>query len=130
MALEVYASKEYYSGEHCTAIIPDDQLETKLKKASRHIDALTYNRIVGKGFSELTEFQQEAVKEVCCSLADFEYEYQDYIENVLQSYGINGVSMSFGTGWNTKVQNGVAIRADLYQRLCQTGLCGPRLGVY
>ena len=27
--------------------------------ASRHIDSLTYNRIVGQGFSNLTPFQQD-----------------------------------------------------------------------
>ena len=39
-----------------------------------HIDTLTYNRIVGRDFENLTKFQQDIIKEVVCKLADFEYE--------------------------------------------------------
>ena len=97
--------------------------QRKLRKAGRHIDTLTYNRIVGKGFSNLTEFQQNVIKDVCCELADFEYENEDMINSVLQSYAINGVSMTFGEGWNVVCMNGVAIKRDTYEFLSQTGLC-------
>ena len=117
-----YATKEYYQTVHCGEL-PDEQIEKALRKAGRHIDTLTYNRIVGKGFSNLTEFQQNVIKDVCCELADFEYENEDMINSVLQSYAINGVSMTFGEGWNVVCMNGVAIKRDTYEFLSQTGLC-------
>ncbi len=124
-----YADAGYYSSEYEGKIVPDDQLNKALKQASRHIDALTYNRIVGRGFSSLTDFQQEVVRECCCELADFEYENADYIESILKQYGINGVNMSFEASWNLKIQSGVAIKGSTYQKLSQTGLCRSSLGV-
>lgn len=129
MAYIPYADASYYSGEYEGSRIPDEELNKALKQASRHIDALTYNRIVGRGISSLTDFQQDIIRECCCDLADFEYENADMIESVLQNYGINGVSMSFGESWNVKIQNGIAIGKSIYQKLCQTGLCRLSLGV-
>lgn len=101
----------------------DTDIEKHLIQASRHIDALTYNRIVAKGFENLTEFQQEIIKTVCFDIANFEYENSDLINSVLQSYSINGVSMQFGNSWNIAVVGGVAIRRDTYNLLMSTGLC-------
>ncbi len=129
MAYIPYADAIYYSGEYEGSIIPSEELNKALKQASRHIDALTYNRIVGRGISSLTAFQQELIKECCCELADFEYENADYIESVLKQYGISGVSMSFEASWNLKIQSGVAIKGSTYQKLSQTGLCLQSLGV-
>lgn len=124
---KAYADVDYYHNEYDGSTIPDDILEKALKTASRHIDTLTYNRIVGRGISALTEFQQEIIKEVCCEMADFENENAAMLQSVLQQYSINGVSMTFGSSWNLKIQNGVAIRMDTYEKLCQTGLCCRRL---
>lgn len=55
----VYASKEQYLSEHNT--IPEEQIEKRLKQASRHIDSLTFNRITSRGFDNLTEFQQAII---------------------------------------------------------------------
>ena len=113
MAYEPYVTSDYYKNEYGGTIVPEEQLAKALRKASRHIDTLTYNRIVGQGFSNLTAFQQ----------ADFEVENADMINTVLQSYSINGVAMQFGGSWNVLVGKGVAMRADVYAQLCQTGLC-------
>lgn len=128
MAYEAYASKEYYAEVFNGSVIPDEEIEKLLKQASRHIDSLTYNRIVGRGIDNLTEFQQELIKEVCCEMAEFEYENADLIQSVLANYTINGVSMSFGNSWNVKTISGVAVRADTYDKLSQTGLCCRMLG--
>lgn len=110
-------------------IIPEQNVKKHLKQASQHIDSLTYNRIVGRGFSNLTHFQQDIIQDTCVNLAEFEYENSDMINSVMQSYSINSVSMNFGTSWNVKIQNGVAIKRDLYEMLSQTGLCCLSLGV-
>lgn len=101
-----------------------DGLEDALRKASRHIDSLTFNRIVAQGFENLTLFQQELVTEVTCRQALFEHENTELIESALSSYSINGVSMGFSTdSWNLVVENGVAMPRELYSFLKQTGLC-------
>ena len=104
-------------------VIEDDNLKKALVQASRHIDSLTYNRIVGRGFSNLTRFQQDIIQDVVCQQADFETENADEINSVLSSYSINGVSAQFGSSWNVFTDKGVAMKRDLYALLCQTGLC-------
>lgn len=117
-----YADITYYQNTYKGTIIPKDEIEKKLKEASMHIDTLTYNRIVGNGFENLTKFQQDIIKEVVCKLADFEYENADLLKSPLNSYSINGVSASFSASWNIEIQNGVAIPKDYYSLLSQTGL--------
>lgn len=123
MAYKAYADAKYYWDEYGGRTIPEEELERRLKTASRHVDSLTYNRIAGRGISSLTEFQQEIVRETCCRQADFEYENADMIETVISSYSLNGVSVQFGSAWNIMVSNGVAMKKDTYQLLQQTGLC-------
>ena len=123
MSYEPYASPGYYQGKYEGTLIEDDNLKKALVQASRHIDSLTYNRIVGRGFSNLTPFQQDIIKDVVCQQADFETENADEINSVLSSYSINGVSAQFGNSWNVFTDKGVAMKRDLYALLCQTGLC-------
>ena len=103
--------------------MPEDKLLKALRQASRHIDSLTFNRIVGQGFSNLSRYQQELIREVTCQQADFETENADEIDTILQSYAINGVSAQFGSSWNVITEQGVAMKRDVYALLCQTGLC-------
>lgn len=118
-----YASESHYEGKYEGTLIPEDDQKKALIQASRHVDALTFNRIVGRGFSNLTEYQQEIIREVVCQQADFETENADMIASVLSSYSINGVSMQFGSAWNVFADKGVAMRRDTYAMLQQTGLC-------
>ena len=123
MVYETYATPEYYREAYKGSIIPPDEQEKALNQASRHIDSLTYNRIVGRGFSNLTDFQQEVIREVACQQADFETENADEINTILQGYSINGVSAQFGQSWNVYTDKGVAMKRDVYTLLSQTGLC-------
>ncbi|MDO5293316.1 MAG: hypothetical protein Q4F05_11255 [bacterium] len=125
MAYQGYVEFTEYKAEYDS--IPDDVLERRLKEASRNIDLLTYNRIVAQGFDNLTEYQQEIIKECTIELADFYYTNDDMIQNVLQNYSINGVSMSFGATWNVAIRNGVAISQATYSKLMSTGLCNTTL---
>ena len=100
MSYKSYVTPEYYLDQYEGGIVPEEELAKALKQASRHIDSLTYNRIVGRGFSRLTKYQQELIREVVCMQADFEYENADEINSVLSSYSINGVSAQFGSNWN------------------------------
>lgn len=123
MSYEAYVTPEYYTDTYGGTLILENDIERALQIASRHIDSLTYNRIVGRGFSSLTQFQQDIIQDVVCQQADFETENADEINSILSSYSINGVSAQFGSSWNIFTDKGVAMKRDLYALLCQTGLC-------
>lgn len=123
MPYEAYVTPEYYRDTYKGSTVPADGLEKALRQASRHIDTLTYNRIVGQGFPNLTGFQQEVIREVVCQQADFEHENADEISTILSSYSLNGASVQFGSSWNVFTDKGVAMKRDVYALLSQTGLC-------
>ena len=123
MAYQPYVTTEYYQTAYMGKDIPEDELEKYLYEASRHIDSLTYSRIVGQGISSLTKFQQDIIMEVVCRQAEFEYQNSEIFDMILQGYSINGVSMQFGESWNVRVEKGIPVRRDIYEQLCQTGLC-------
>lgn len=119
--MEPYVDETYYK-ENYLGTLDTEDLTKRLRVASQQVDMMTFNRIRGKGFDNLTSFQQSVIKEVICQHVDFVYENQDMIDSVLQSYSINGVSMSFGQSWNIEVMNGVAMKRSTYELLKQTGL--------
>lgn len=130
MAYIGYVTVDFYQNEYGSAGIPDQAIQGMLLQASRHIDSLTFNRIVEKGFDNLTAFQQDIIREVVCRQANFEYENADIIDTVLQGYSINGVSMQFGgNSWNVHADKGIAIKKDLYSLLSQTGLTSRLVGM-
>lgn len=123
----MYAGIEYYKNTY-KGNLDDVDAEKALIKASRHIDTLTYNRIVEKGFDNLTEYQQGVIKECECLMADWETENIDYINSMLSSYSLNGASMAFtGDSANATVKNGVAVSRDIYSHLQKCGLCTKSL---
>ena len=123
MSYEPYATPEYYTDTYGGTLILENDIGRALQIASRHIDSLTYNRIVGRGFSSLTQFQQDIIQDVVCQQADFETENADEINSILSSSSINGLSAQFGSSWNIFSDKGLAMKRDLYALLCQTGLC-------
>lgn len=120
---ESYVDAVYYNQKYAGTLIPTELLDKFLRQSSRHIDTLTYNRIVSRGIASLTEYQQEIVKEVICLQAEFEYENKDIITSILTEYSINGVSMQVGNNWNVHFEKGVLMQHETYALLCQTGLC-------
>ena len=103
-------------------VIPAEDAIRFIHSASRHIDTLTFGRIRKIGFDNLSEFQRDVIKEATALLTKFEYENDDMLNSALTNYSINGVSMTFGEGWNIKIQNGVAVSTDIYNLLAQSGL--------
>lgn len=125
----MYVDLEYYKNTYCGKL-PDEEAEKALKQASRHIDMLTYRRIAGVGFDNLSPFQQETVKEVCCMMADFESTNASMINSLINSYSINGASINFsGESANCQLVNGIIVQKDVYAYLSQTGLTCLSLGV-
>ena len=104
------------------------QLERYLLRASRNIDSLTFNRIVHKGFDNLTDFQKDIIQTVVCEQANFLQENEDAISSIFTKYSINGVSMEFGGNVNIIREQGVPIEKETYGLLKQTGLCCRLVG--
>ena len=106
----MYADYEYYTTEY-KGTLPEEEAVKALKQASRHIDTLTYNRIVGAEFERLTAFQQGIIKETACMMADFEHNNSSMINSLINSYGINGATISFsGECANCQLVNGVVVQ--------------------
>ena len=113
----MYLNPSEYSGN-----ISAEELETRLRRACRDIDSLTYNRIVKAGFENLTEFQQELIREAVQLHADFCYDNAELLDSPLAAYAINGVSMSFDKSKIVTVGD-VTTSNEVYSLLMQTGLC-------
>ena len=119
----MYADLNYYRNTY-KGNLEDTDAEKALLKASRHIDTLTYNRIVAIGFDNLTDYQKGVIQECACLMADWETENADYINSMLSSYSLNGASMSFtGASASALVVNGVTISRDIMAHLNKCGLC-------
>ena len=124
MAYEPYATAEEFA-----ALLPEEDYpgDDAMLEASRHVDSLTWNRIVHLGRDSLTEFQQEIITEVVCRLALWETENADGPDGLraLTRYDINGVEMGFSAGADIRVYTGreIPIPKTLWSLLQQTGLC-------
>lgn len=113
----VYTDYNYYKSNGGT--LDENTANIMLKKASYKVDSLTFNRIVGHGFENLTEFQKNIIKDVVCSIA--EYDHNSSLNYGLNSYSINGVSMNFDKS-NLVTVNDIELPKDTYSLLSQTGL--------
>ena len=93
--MSLYVSKEYYK-ETFNGKISDEDIEKYLKLAQNKIDRITFNRIVGIGFENLTEFQKEKVREAICYQADYIFKngYDDEDKNDISSYSVLDISVS------------------------------------
>lgn len=94
--MTLYANKEYYSNTFDGKILTEEDIEKYLKLAQEKIDSITYNRIVGIGFENLTEFQKEKVKEAMCYQAEYIFKngYNNENNSEVVSYGVLDISVS------------------------------------
>lgn len=106
--------------------IPDEELEQALDQASDEIDILTYSRIIGKGFDNLTPFQQERVKKAVCQHADFRFQYGAFLDVPFSGYGAGSISMSFGKEQGSGA-GGIQTSSAVLNLLKATGLTDRRL---
>lgn len=119
----MYLNPDEYTGD-----IPQQELESTLRNACRAVDSLTFNRIVKAGFDNLTEFQQELIREAVRLHANFAHDNAELLNSPLSSYSISGVSMSFDRSKIVTV-GGVTTTSEVYNLLMQTGLCYRGLDV-
>lgn len=110
--------QEVFGGE-----ILQGNIDRKLERSNEQIDTLTYNRIVSKGFDNLTEFQRDKVKKAICIHAEFIEQYGSYIDIPLSSFSAGSVSVSF----NAQKVNGITTTQEVLNLLKQTGLTCRRI---
>lgn len=118
-----YVDKVYYKESFGGVTLPEEHIEKKLERASDQIDTLTYNRINGKGFDNLTEFQKDKIKKAVCIHAEFIEQYGSYIDMPLSGFSAGSVSISF----NAQKVNGITTTQEVLNYLSQTGLTCRRL---
>jgi hypothetical protein len=82
----MYATPEYYTNEYGGTLISQENVPSRLAKAERDIDHLCFGRIKGKGFDNLSSYQQNLIKEAVCLQADYHEQYGSYINSPLKSY--------------------------------------------
>lgn len=114
-----YVESDFYTETYQGTLLEDENIEKQLSKSSDQIDSLTFNRIVGIGFENLTPFQQEKIKKAICELAEFNYQYYDYLYAPINAFSAGSISVSFN-GVN-KI-NGVYAPDSVINILNQTGL--------
>lgn len=117
----MYATPQDYQ-EYGEGLIPEDELERALSRASDQIDSLTYNRIVARGFENLTEFQQENIKKAVCLQADFMHQYGDMLSAPMTGFGAGSISWSFGESGFVQGAGGVRTSQEVMGLILPTGL--------
>lgn len=120
----MYATVEDYK-QYGKGLIPEDELEQALSRASDQIDSLTYNRIVARGFDNLTTFQQTNIKKSVCLQADFVHEYGDYLAVPMGGFSAGSISWNFQQ--DQEGGGGVKTSDDVINLLLPTGLANRGL---
>lgn len=118
-----YVDNTYYKESFGGTILPEDSINQKLERASDQVDTLTYNRIVGKGFSNLTKFQQDKIKKAVGIHAEFIEQYGEYVDMPLSGFSAGSISVNF----NAQRINGITTTQEVLNYLKQTGLTCRRI---
>lgn len=114
----MYVTPEYYTDTHKGNLIPQEELERSLLKAERTIDHLCFGRIKGKGFDNLTPFQQNLIKDAICLQADYIKEYGEFLTSPMKGYSVGSTKVEL-----SKVTcNGMDTTQEIINLLEDTGL--------
>jgi len=99
-----------------------------LKLSQEKIDSITFNRVVKIGFDNLTEFQQEKVKNAICYQAEYikENGYNDCNGNI-SSYSVLDISVNVDKSSNT-IASRKHMSEEAYDAIHKTGLDCPIIG--
>lgn len=126
MQLYPYATKEQFLTMFPNTEMSEQEIQNQLEAASVDVDGLTFNRITACGFDRLTAFQQDRVQRAVCQQADFRFQNADLFDGVIQSYSLNGASVTFDKDRIVTVGETMT-SSSIYAGLKQSGLCCRRL---
>ncbi len=99
-----YATSEYYFTIFKGSMLSQDNVNKYLQEATEKIDSITYNRIVAKGFDNLTEFQQECVRKAVCYQAEYYFENGINSLSSVSSYSVLDISVNVDNTKQTEAQ--------------------------
>lgn len=97
-------------------------IEKLLDQASDLVDSVTFNRIRGVGFDNLTDYQQKMIRKAVCYQASFKTEYGEY-EGV-SSFSAGSISVTMNTA---SLFNGQTMSGSAVEYLKNTGLTSRNL---
>lgn len=120
MSYATYADYEDYGGTGDATLVVK-----ALEEASIQMNKACYGRIEGKGFENLTEFQQKLIKRAVCSQTDFIATYGEFIDSPMSGFSAGSISMSFKD--STKNIGGSLVSNKALSYLESTGLTSRRL---
>ena len=115
---DAYASKEYYLGTY-KGEQPQEDVLRLLSLAEIRIDEASFGRIRARGFRNLTEFQQEKVREAVCHQADYIAE-NGFESSGMESYSTPDISVTAKKGKSAAEK--LHLCPIAYALLKQTGL--------
>lgn len=113
----MYADYSYYKDVFKGKLINENE-ENLLQDACNDIDDMVFGRIRGKGFENLTPYQQELIKNAICQHAEFNKKYGTFLNAPVSSYSVGKTSMSF----DSKKLNGIDTASSVIKLLNRTGL--------
>ena len=116
-----YATSEYYLNTFKGNLLPQDEIDRYLQKASEKIDSITYNRIVAMGFDKLTEFQQDCVRNAICYQAEYYFENGINSLSGISSYSVLDISINVDNTKQTEAQK-QEMSEFAYMNIVKTGL--------
>jgi len=119
-----YADYEYYR-DIFGGNMDEKEANKFLKEASFEIDNICYGRIKHTGFNNLTEYQQELVKQAVCYRAEFISKYAEYLNMPITGFSAGDISMSFKSENETDI--GIYADKRTIEYLARTGLSSRRL---
>lgn len=121
----MYVDIDYYIANRKSSELDAEctkDIRELLDLAEMKVDEVTFNRIRGIGFDNLTEFQKDKVRKAVCVQADYIQEYGGYTdgEPQIESYSVLDISVSVSGKQTAAERAGMATLA--YKLLEQTGL--------
>lgn len=123
--MTLYVDEKYYSDNFNGNKLPEEEIEKYLRLAQEKIDSITYNRIVAIGFNNLTNFQQEKIRDAICYQAEYIYVngYNNEDNRDVSSYSVLDISVSVDNSNSNKT---IAQRKNMsemaYDYVHKTGL--------
>ncbi len=117
----MYLTFEEFKANAPDSEINEDEFNRLESRSEDAVNSLTFNRIVAKGFENLTAFQQMIVKKSMLLHLDFLHENADFLESLIAGYSISGVSINFDRS-RICTAYGVTTSTEVVNTLKQSGL--------
>lgn len=121
-----YVTKEYYLNDYNGKTITPSQIDNYLQLAQEKIDEVTFNRIIGIGFNNLTSFQQENIQKAICRQAEYYFENGINSFSSVSSYSVLDISVNVDNSSETEAQK-ACMDEFAHMYIKKTGLTGRLL---